>query len=230
MKLRRSLYARPVIVRGEQCAEARLGRWSDTEQLPGRCRGSGDPRSVPSPSRHWLRAHKRRLHGNGSASQRVILVWCGGGCPTTATPFVALSGPRVPCPTVRCPLVRWTRVRVHVSGDGCAGVRYAGVRCPRVSGPPPPCRRRGGFVERVARGADRSWSAGERPAADRQPRLDGDHESGWAPCRPAQQSAGVVSSGQPSHAWKRRDAPWFPAQPDGFARSSGSVVWRRTRC
>jgi hypothetical protein len=35
MKPPRSLYARPVIVRGEQCAEARLGPRSDTKQLLG---------------------------------------------------------------------------------------------------------------------------------------------------------------------------------------------------
>jgi hypothetical protein len=29
------------LIRGEQCAEARLGQWSDTKQLPGRCRGYG---------------------------------------------------------------------------------------------------------------------------------------------------------------------------------------------
>jgi len=46
MKLRRSLYARPVIVRGEQCAEARLGPRSDTKQLPGHCRGNGRAGSV----------------------------------------------------------------------------------------------------------------------------------------------------------------------------------------
>jgi hypothetical protein len=32
-----ALYARPEIVRGEQCAKARLARRSDTEQLPGHC-------------------------------------------------------------------------------------------------------------------------------------------------------------------------------------------------
>jgi hypothetical protein len=46
MKLRRSLYARPVIARGEQCAEARLGPRSDTKQLPGHCRGNGRAGSV----------------------------------------------------------------------------------------------------------------------------------------------------------------------------------------
>ena len=35
MKLRRSLYARPVIVRGEQCAEAQPGPRSATVELPG---------------------------------------------------------------------------------------------------------------------------------------------------------------------------------------------------
>jgi hypothetical protein len=39
MKLRRSLYARPVIVRGEQCAKARLGR-RVAEQLPDSARDS----------------------------------------------------------------------------------------------------------------------------------------------------------------------------------------------
>jgi hypothetical protein len=50
-----------------------------------------------------------------------------------------------PCPVSTCPDVqrsgvqgvRWIRVRVHVSGDGCAGVRSTVVRCPRVSCPPP---------------------------------------------------------------------------------------------
>jgi hypothetical protein len=46
MKRRRSLYARPVIIGGEQCAKAWLGPRSDTKQLPGHCRGNGRAGSV----------------------------------------------------------------------------------------------------------------------------------------------------------------------------------------
>jgi hypothetical protein len=53
-------------------------------------------------------------------------------------------------------------------------------------------------------------SAGERPAADGRARLGGDHETGWAPCRLAQESAVGRLVWAAAHAWKGRDAPWFP--------------------
>jgi hypothetical protein len=96
---------------------------------------------------------------------------------------VHLSGGHVSVST--CPVTG-----VPVSDMRASGVRVSHVRLRPVGAVV------GSWSELLA-GADRSWSAGERPAADRQPRLGGDHETGWAPCRPAQQSAGVVSPGSP---------------------------------
>jgi hypothetical protein len=153
-----------------------------------------------------------------------------------------LRRPSSPCPVSTCPDVqrsgvqdvRWIRVRVHVSGDGCTGVRSAVVRCPRVSCPPAlsasalsaPWWVRGASW---SRGQTALWVGRGRPAADRQPHSGGDHGSGWAPGGLAEQSAGVASSGEPSHGWKRRDAPGSHTGWMGFARSSGRIVWRRTR-
>jgi hypothetical protein len=54
MKRRRSLYARPEVIRGQQCAEARLGRWSDTSSCLVAAVITVALAVLPSLSRPWL--------------------------------------------------------------------------------------------------------------------------------------------------------------------------------
>jgi hypothetical protein len=143
------------------------------EQLPGRCRGSGD----------LAVSHRRAVSGCELASAASTgTIRRPSGSPSCgvveevrllATPFVALSG-------------------VHVSHVRVRPVGAVVVRGASWSGDSP------------------LLSAGERPAADGRARLGGDHETGWAPCRLAQESAVGRLVWAAAHAWKGRDAPWFP--------------------
>jgi hypothetical protein len=117
MKRRRSLYARPVIVRGEQCAKARpRGRcWAVVQLRPGPRRRCRHRRAVMGPS-----TPRRCDRGE---------VWPPSGW----SPVARMSGHRPhrssPCPR---PL---SAVRTSVQAD----VRpsgHADVRCPRVRCPP----------------------------------------------------------------------------------------------
>jgi hypothetical protein len=182
MKRRRSLYARPVIVRGEQCAEARLERGSDTKQLPGRCRGYGGAGSVPIAEPSLVASSQAPHHRrNGSAVQRASSWLRGRECPNVAAPFVALSGVRCPCP-------------VSVSGVRCPGVRCPRVWCP-VCGPPVSTRL-------VSIQSALGWGSWSEPVRRRQrPAVrTGQLRRGRPPCpRAAQSSARVgLARSQPA--------------------------------
>jgi hypothetical protein len=174
----------------------------------------------PSLSRHWLRARKRRLHRNGSASQRVLLVWCGGGCPTTCC---AVRRP-VRCPT--CPVSNVSGFACPVTGvrRRVTGVRFVDVQCPRVSCPRPTVGAVvGSWSELVAGG-----SAGERPAADRQQAPVATtgavgHLAAWH-----RNPSGGRLVWAASHGLKRRDGPWFRTGRMASPARRGDV-WRRTR-
>jgi hypothetical protein len=118
MKRRRSLYARPEIVRGQQCAEAPLGRWrSDTKQLP------------------WLRSRWQCCHCRADLGcQATNAGPTGGARRVRRAAFVVVVIEDVRRPSV--PFVRSLStllpVRHGVSG-GVDGVRKA-VRSWRPSG------------------------------------------------------------------------------------------------
>jgi hypothetical protein len=138
MKLRRSLYARPEIVRGEQCAEAPLGRGRSDRAAAWQCSLQsrvlvGGLTAEPS----WLpsAACGRRPQQHGSPSSGVVL----SGCPDAHRALVALSAssvsvrvssirPSSTCPGSARPVrVQGPPVRCPVRAFG---VRAAGVRCP----------------------------------------------------------------------------------------------------
>jgi hypothetical protein len=125
MKRRRSLYARPVIVRGEQCAEARPGARCDTEQLPGPCGGHGRAGSLaiaerslviqpqaPAPQEGVRRA-AGRLPG---CDYRRMSECCRADRPS---PVRVPSGSAIACPK-----------EVHVSAQTRPGMRCPEA-CPR---------------------------------------------------------------------------------------------------
>src|SRR4029453_15902769 len=92
MKLRRSLYARLVIVRGEQCAQGAAWPTERLEQAPGSAVGSlALAGTSSSPSHRLAERRRRRPQVHGSASQRAV----GGGgrdvCPVPCRVEVALS-------------------------------------------------------------------------------------------------------------------------------------------
>jgi hypothetical protein len=118
MTLRRSIYARPEIIRGEQCAEARLhvGQSCAAAQSPGRQLSS--PRSrhgLPSAADAATRARF------GSSSRRSPSSWSS-----------RISGRR-PRRSSRCPSpLRRAEVRPTGRTDvRCPRVRHPRVRCPR---------------------------------------------------------------------------------------------------
>jgi hypothetical protein len=134
MKRRRSLYARPVIVQGQQCAEARLHvEWCcAAAQSPRRRYGVAERRRRGNPSELWLPIRR-------SPSS------CRPGCPDAC--HAVRRSVRVRCPPcgrTSVQLVGWTSgVRasgVHASGVHAPGVHTTGVirvsgrtrvRCPR---------------------------------------------------------------------------------------------------
>src|SRR5829696_2067050 len=113
MKRRRSLYARPEIIRGQQCAEAPLDRGGATKQLPARrylaLEGAASP-----PSLHGLSSAAGAVHNNtvGRPSVRSL----GVVAQEVRMPAASSS----PCPRprpasgVRCP-VRATSVHACLS-------------------------------------------------------------------------------------------------------------------
>jgi hypothetical protein len=116
MKLRRSLYARPEIVRGQQCAEARLHAERCCVAAR-RCGGDGRGGSVVTAEPSWMGERRRR--GNPS-----------GVGPAQPPVAVAVEDVRTPdTPLVACPRpLSAGRTSVHWVG------RTSGVqrdRCPR---------------------------------------------------------------------------------------------------
>jgi hypothetical protein len=178
----------------------------------GRCRGSSDHGSVPiaEPS----------LVASSQSAASIGTVWCPSGSSSCgvveavrrrAPPFVALSGVQVSrclCPT--CPLFH----ACPVTGVPMSGLRTSGVRASDVRVRPVGARV-GSWSELVA-GPTALGSAGERPAAGHRACSDGRPRERLGTWRPGTAIRRVAWSGQASHGWKRRDAPWFPHRPDGF--------------
>src|SRR5215207_9929264 len=126
MKLRRSIYARPEIVRGQQCAEALLDRGGATKQLPARRYLALEGGRTAEPG--WAAERRRRRpQEHGWASQRAVARRGGPGGPDAGRAFVTLStsSASVQCPvsSVRCP-VRASSVHACLSQR-----RVSGVRC-----------------------------------------------------------------------------------------------------
>jgi hypothetical protein len=124
MKRRRSLYARPEIVRGQQCAEARLHveRCCAAAQAARRtCRHRGAVIGCRAPQT----LQPQRGSGRPAGAAVVVAV---EDVRTPATPFVALSAVRT-----SVHLVAWTS-GVQASGVQATGVIQVsgqpGVRCP----------------------------------------------------------------------------------------------------
>jgi len=139
MKRRRSLYARPEIVRGEQCAEAPAGRRNVTLQLTGRGGGQAIG-SVPSAELSDCGSPRRRLSG-GASGRHPAIEACRSG--QDASPACRAVRRRSAC-TVRCPPFG---VHQSVPSSGVqlssrpvsspSSVRSSGslVRCPAVRCP-----------------------------------------------------------------------------------------------
>src|SRR5512133_742372 len=123
MKLRRSLYARPVIVRGQQCAEAPLDPGGATKQLPARRYLALEGGLTAEPG--WAAERRRRRpQEHGWASQRAVARRGGPGGPDAGRAFVTLSASSA---SVRCP-VRATSVHACLSTGPLSS-----VRCGRLS-------------------------------------------------------------------------------------------------
>jgi hypothetical protein len=139
-----ALYCPPVIVRGQQCAEAPLTAGGATEQLPGGVavsRAGGGLTAEPSwlPSAAGAASHRNTVRR--PAGRRLVMVAQMSGCRSwlgvalsASSVSVHASGVRCPlvrCPLVRCPLVRCLLVRCPMSGCPLSGVSGVGVRVPR---------------------------------------------------------------------------------------------------
>jgi hypothetical protein len=159
MKRRRSLYARPAIVRGEDSnaprrsldAECHRGAawlqpWPESrwQCLPPSSPGCQSPQAAPaSPNPRTAvreRAASSRWSGMpGRLSRRPAsaraTVWRPLSCPAVPGPTVRVAGvhgPAVRCPAVRCPAVRCPAVRLSKP----SGVQPSG--CPAIWCPPRP--------------------------------------------------------------------------------------------
>jgi hypothetical protein len=130
MKLRRAVYARPVIVRGQQCAEAPLDPSGATEQLPARPYLALEGGLTAKPA--WaVERRRRRPQEHGWASQRAVARRGGPRGPDAGRAVVTLSASsasvRCPVSGVRCP-VRATSVHACLSMGPLSS-----VRCGRLS-------------------------------------------------------------------------------------------------
>jgi hypothetical protein len=159
MKLRRSLYARPVFVRGEQCAEAPLGRgrrdpaaaWQYSRQS----RAGGYLTVEPS----WLPSAACAAHSNTGRRPSGVVV---PGYPDADRALVALSASTCPASARPVSGVRYLS-SVRASGTcpaSAPGVRASDIQCRvrvqcpvRASGIRVHFVRTGEFVERLVRQA-----------------------------------------------------------------------------
>jgi hypothetical protein len=149
MTLRRSLYARPEIIGGEQCAEAPLGRRRSDRAAAWRCSRqsralAGGLTAEPS----WLPSAARAAHSNTVRRPSGVVV---PGCPDAHRALVARSASSVSVPVssvhrpvcVRRPCVQCPASSTcPVSACPVSGVRYvSSVRrpCPRVRCPVSGC-------------------------------------------------------------------------------------------
>jgi hypothetical protein len=138
MKLRRSLYSRPKIVRGQQCAEAPLDPSGATEQLPARAYLALEGGLTAEPA--WA-VERPQAPSTGT---RLGVPACGGsawrprrsGCRPRRRHPVRVLGQR-PVSGVRCPVsgVRCerpvSRLPVPATGVQCpVPSERPGVRCP----------------------------------------------------------------------------------------------------
>jgi hypothetical protein len=126
------LYSRPVIVRGQQCAEALLDPGGATKQLPARRYLALEGGLTAEPA--WaVERPRRRPQEHGWASQRAVARRGGPGGPDAGRAFVTLSTSSA---GVRCPVSgasdQCPRLPVHGTAVQCP-VRASerpGVRCP----------------------------------------------------------------------------------------------------
>ena len=205
MKRRRSLYPRPAIVRGEQCAEAPLGAGgATTEELLGSARGSLGLGGGLMPSLHGLPSAAGAVHRNtvGRPSAVTRLVSLGG--PDAGGAVVTLSRPR-PASSVQCPV---RASSVHVTDVRCP-VRASAVR----AFPRPRCPT-----------GMRSWSAA---VGRRRHGWDGQGRFGCLPCpRPARRlpkaEPGARSWRRPVLGQRRR---WLGIVVGGGCAVAWSTVW-----
>lgn len=131
------------------------------EQLSGRCRCSGDPGSVPSPSRHWCELASAASMGTvrRPAGHPRVVWWRMSDylrCRSSPCPVhVSMSngpmsnGPMSKCPMSKCPVDTCPVTGVPVSDLRTSGVRVSHVHVRRVGAVV------GSWRELVA-GADRS--------------------------------------------------------------------------
>jgi len=135
MTRRRSLYARPVIVRGQQCAEAPLDPGGATKQLPARRYLALEGGLLSSPSLHGLSSAAGAVRRNTVGRPSVRSLGVVARRSDAGRAFVTLSRPR-PASGVQCPVSgasdQCPRLPVHGTGVQCP-VRASerpGVRCP----------------------------------------------------------------------------------------------------
>src|SRR5918994_3585981 len=118
MKRRRSLYARPAIIRGQQCAEAPLDPGGATKQLPARRYLALEGGIIAEPA--WaVERRRRRPQEHGWASQRAVARRGGPGGPDAGRAFISLSTSSA---GVRCP-VPATSVHACLSTGSLSSVR-----------------------------------------------------------------------------------------------------------
>src|SRR5215207_1863610 len=126
MKLRRSIYARPEIVRGQQCAEALLDPGGATKQLPARRYLALEGGLTAEPAWAVERPQAPSTRTRLGVPARGRSAWWPGG-PDAGRAFVSLSASSasVQCPVsgVRCP-VSATSVHACLSTG-----RVSSVRC-----------------------------------------------------------------------------------------------------
>src|SRR5215207_182115 len=102
MKLRRSIYARPEIVRGQRCAEALLDPGGATKQLPARRYLVLEGGLTAEPA--WaVERRRRRPQEHGWASQPAVARRGGQEVRMPAVPSSACPRPR-PASGVQCPV------------------------------------------------------------------------------------------------------------------------------
>jgi hypothetical protein len=235
MRRRRSFYARPEIVRGQQCAEAR--RRGGAGQLlsgGGQGHGAGVVTAVPS----WVAKRPQTLRpGRGLAAQRVVAGREDVRTPTM--PVVALSASSVRRADVRpigradvrCPRVRCPRDRCHpgVRTDGPSVSAALQPRCPDRAGP------WNGSVRRAVPVGRNGFDVPRGPRAAWSPARIGPDGKGWCWVGRGWLGQGSTADRRPPH---RTPTGWGAASPPGRQGSWSSarvlVGWlgstRTSRC
>jgi hypothetical protein len=248
MKLRRSLYARPEIIRGQQCAEARLSRRSDRASYPARQQAVSRRQMAPPPSRHGRQAPQAQSTGTplGGPARGRWAWWprrCGCRPSLVSVSTSSASGRRpasgadVQSPRVS---VHTTGVQSPVRASERPSVRASGVRRPVSAGGRPVsvrsrvrCVRPGEVVEAAVGRQPRGWDGrGRRTRRRVHDRLVG--TGGWRLRRPCWTKGGVgldsavVVGGGGAVRGRPRGRPGWAACARGSPRLVGSRGWQRS--